>query len=261
MHQQKTRTVKWTLLEKTSARVTLPKFPSNPKKKQRGDPKTSLLYTFRHWISFGHKTWGHKNLPVYAYSQDQLDKKWSHRDISSTLHHCLFCSAGACINITMFFFRGCYWTFSSNTNKSIVWAVYDWHAKRVYMPELHRTHYSQIYLVFSCYNESFPEQCWAPNFQSIPKFSNIPTTTFFLSRKSTSKAFYFSLGASMARCKTFPLICAIASCASSWQFQPCMENYPPVPDGKQPMASGWGVGWWLNLCYQSSHYNSLPKTF
>lgn len=155
MHQQKIWTVKWTALEKKSARVPLPKFPSNPKK-QRGDPKTSRL-PFNKETSFGHKTCGHKDLPEYAYSQDQLDKKWSHRDISSTLHHCLFCSAGTCINITIFFFRGCYWTFTSTTNKSIVWAVYDWHAKRVYMPELHRTHYSQIYLVFSCYNESFPE--------------------------------------------------------------------------------------------------------
>ena len=25
-------------------------------------------------------------------------------------------------------------------------------------------------LVFSCYNESFPEQCWAPNFKASPNF-------------------------------------------------------------------------------------------
>lgn len=46
MHQQKTRTVKWTLLEKTSARVTLPKFPSNPKKNNGVIPKQVYYIPF-----------------------------------------------------------------------------------------------------------------------------------------------------------------------------------------------------------------------
>ena len=71
-------------------------------------------------------------------------------------------------------FQGGYSTFGFTINKSIVWVVYDTCQKTIHgRTRQHPLLISPFYIVFSCYNESFPEHCWGPQISKHPKIFNI----------------------------------------------------------------------------------------
>lgn len=182
MQQQEIRNCigKWTLFEKKFARATLPKFPSTPPKKNNGViPKQDYYIPFDKESHLDTKRGGIK---TYQYMHIRKINSIKNEATETLAQHLatLVCSVGTCINITIFAFEDAI-GHSVLLSINALFGSFMTHAKRVCMPELHSTLLANLPSLFTIMNP----------FRSIvgvPKFSNIPTSTCFLSFKSTSKA-------------------------------------------------------------------------